>query len=105
MAQCIPMAVAAKERITRLAYSHAQGTLHAIRLDSPGVGEAAAAVLQTACDDPAFRGWLSLDQETATLHTPEVQAAFDLLYGSLDEVSRIAGVRMPSSMDPQYPYG
>ena len=33
----IPLAVAAKERITRPAYSHAQGTLHAIRPYSPGV--------------------------------------------------------------------
>ena len=41
----IPLAVADKERTTRLAYSHAQGRLHAIRPDSPGVRESAAAVL------------------------------------------------------------
>ena len=41
----IPLAVAAKQRITQLAYSHAQGRLHAIRPDSTGVREAAAAVL------------------------------------------------------------
>ena len=41
----IPLAVACKERITGMAYSHAQGRLHAIRPDSPGVREAAAAVL------------------------------------------------------------
>ena len=40
----IPLAVAGKERVTRMAYSHAQGRLHAIRPDSPGVREAAAAV-------------------------------------------------------------
>ena len=41
----IPLAVAEKERITRMAYSHAQGRLHAIRPDSLGVREAAAAGL------------------------------------------------------------
>ena len=41
----IPLAVAGNERITRMAYSHAHGRLHAIRPDSPGVREAAAAVL------------------------------------------------------------
>ena len=47
----LPLAVAGKERVTRMAYSHAQGRLHAIRPDSPGVREAAAAVLQKACGD------------------------------------------------------
>ena len=47
----IPLLVAAKERITRLAYSHAQGMLHAIRPDSPGFRTAAAAVLRKACED------------------------------------------------------
>ena len=37
--------------------------------------------------------------------TSEVQAVFDLLYAFLDDVSRVTGVRMPSCMDPQYPYG
>ena len=37
--------------------------------------------------------------------TPEVQAVFDLLYAFRDDVSKVIGVRMPSSMDPQYPYG
>ena len=69
----IPLAVAAKERITRLVYLHAQGRLHAIRSDSPGVREAATAVLQRACDDRALKGWLSSDQGTATMGTPEVQ--------------------------------
>ena len=32
----IPLAVAGKERVTRMAYSHARGRLHAIRPDSPG---------------------------------------------------------------------
>ena len=41
----IPLAVAGKERFTKMAYSHAQGRLHAIRPDSPGVREAAAAML------------------------------------------------------------
>ena len=30
---------------------------------------------------------------------------FDLLYAFRDEVSRVTGVRMPSGMDSQYPYG
>ena len=55
----IPLAVDAKKRITWLAYSHAQGRLHAIRPDSAGVREAAAAMLRKACDDEALRGWLS----------------------------------------------
>ena len=41
----VPLALDDKERITRLAYLHAQGRLHAIRPDSPRVREAAAAVL------------------------------------------------------------
>ena len=101
----IPQAVAGKEWVTRMAYSHAQGRLHAIRPDSPGVREAAAAVLQKACVDPTLQAWLSSDQGTATMGTSEVQAVFDLLYASCDDVSRITGVRMPSGMDPQYPYG
>ena len=101
----IPLAVFAKERITRLAYSHAQGKLHAIRPDSPRVREAAAAVLRKGCEDGALRGWLSSDQDTATMGTPWVQAVFDLLYAFRDEVSRVTRVRMPSGMDPQYPYG
>ena len=47
----IPLAVAGKERVPRMAYSHAQGRLHAICPDSPGGREAAAAVLQKACGD------------------------------------------------------
>ena len=34
---------------------------------------------------------------------PEVQVVFDLLY-TFREVSRVKGVRMPSGMDPQYPF-
>ena len=34
----------------------------------------------------------------------KVQAVFDLLYAFRDDVSRVTGVRMPSGMDPQYPY-
>ena len=100
-----PLAVAAKERITRLAYSHTEGRLHAIRPDTPGVRDAAPAVVRKAFDDPALRGWLSSDQDTATMGASEVQAVFDLLYAFRDEVSRVTGVRMPSGMDPQYPYG
>ena len=59
----IPLVVAAKERITRLAYSHAQGRLHAICSHSPGVPGAAAAVLQRACDDPTLQEWLSSDRD------------------------------------------
>ena len=62
-------------------------------------------MLQRACDDPALRGWLSSDQDTATMGTPEVQAVFDLLYAFRDKVLRVTGVHMPSGMDPQYPYG
>ena len=101
----IPLAVADKKRITRVAYSHAQGRLHAIRPDSPGVRELAAAVLQKACEDRTLRAWLSLDQDTATMGTPEVQAVFELLYAFRNDVSMVTGVRMPSGMDPQYPYG
>ena len=86
-------------------YSHAQGRLHAIRPDSPGVREAAAAVLQKACGDRRLQAWLSSDQDTATMGTSEVQAVFDLLYAFRDDVSRVTGVRMPSGVDPQYPYG
>ena len=97
--------VAAKERITRLAYSHAQGQLHAIRPDSPGIREAAAAVLRKACEDRVLQVWLSSDENTATMGTPEVQAVFDVLYAFREDVSRVMGVRMPPGMDPQYPYG
>ena len=99
----IPLAVAGKERVTRMAYSHAQGRLHAIRPNSPGVREAAAVVLQKACEDRTLRAWLSSDQNNATMGTSEVQAFFDLLYAFGDDVSRVTGVRMPSGMDPQYP--
>ena len=54
----IPLAVAGKGRVTRIAYSLAQGRLHAIRPDSPGVSEAAAAVLQKACGDQRLGAWL-----------------------------------------------
>ena len=57
----IPLAVASKERVTRMAYSHAQGRPHAIRPDSPGVREAAAVVLRKACEDRQLRAWLSSD--------------------------------------------
>ena len=101
----IPLAVAGKDRVTMMAYSHARGRLHAIRPDSPGVREAAAAVLQKACDDRTLREWLSSDQDTATMGTSEVQAVFDLFYAFRDDVSMVTGLRMPSGMDPQYPYG
>ena len=101
----IPLAVAGKERVTRMAYSHAQGRLHAIRPDSPGVREVAAVVLQKACKDRQLRAWLSSDQDTATMGTPEVLAVFDLLYAFRDDLSTVTGVPMPSGMDPQYPYG
>ena len=101
----IPLAVASKERVTRMAYSHAQGRLQDIRPDSPGVREAAVAVLQKACGDRRLQAWLSSDQDTATMGTSEVQAVFDLLYAFRDDVSRVTGVRMPSGVDPQYPYG
>ena len=44
-----------------MAYSHTQGRLHAIRPDSPGILEAAAVVLQKACEDRQLRAWLSSD--------------------------------------------
>ena len=94
----IPLAVAGKERATRLAYSHAQGRLHAIRPDSPGVREASAAVLQKACEDRTMRAWLSSDQDTATMGTSEVQPVFDLPYAFPDDVSMVMGVRMPSGI-------
>ena len=98
----ILLAVAGKERVTRMAYSHPQGRLHAIRPDSPGVHEAAAVVLQKACKDWQLQVWLSSDQDTATMDTSEVQAVFDVLYAFRDGVSRVTRVRMPSGMDPQY---
>ena len=101
----LPLAVAGKERVTRMAYLHAQGRLHAIRPDSPGVREAAAAALQKASGDRRLQAWLSSDQDTATMGTSEVQAVFDLLYAFRDDASRVTGVRMPSGVDPQYPYG
>ena len=101
----IPVAVDAKERITCLAYSPAKGRLHPILLDSPGVHEAAAAVLQRASDDPALSGWLSSDQDTATMDTPEVQEVFEPALRLPWQVSRVTGVRMPSGMDSQYPHG
>ena len=91
----IPLAVATKETMTRLAYSHAQGRIYAMRADLSGVREAAAAVVQQACDDPALREWLSSDQDTATTGTPEVRAVFHVLYAFRDEVSQMTGVRMP----------
>ena len=101
----IPLAVASKERVTWMAYSHAQGKLHAIRPDSPGVREAAAAVLQKACEDWTLRAWFSSDKDTATMGTSGVQTVFDLLCAFRDVVSRVTGECMPSGMDPQYPYG
>ena len=101
----LPLAVAGKEMVTRMAYSHAQGRLHAIRPDSPGVREAAGAVLQKARGDQRLQAWLSSDQDTATMGTSEVQAVFDLLYAFCDDVFRVTGVRMLSGVDPQYPYG
>ena len=87
-----------------MAYSHARGRLHAIRPDSPGVREAAAAVLQKACGDRRLRAWLLLEQDTATIGTSEVQAVFDLLYAFRDDVLRVTGVCMPSGMGQQYAY-
>ena len=75
----IPVAVATKERITRLAYSHAQGRLHAIRSDSPGVREAAEAVLQRAYDDPTLREWLS--------SVPDLQLRWAAIRGAINVVS------------------
>ena len=37
--------------------------------------------------------------------TLEVQAVFDPLYAFRDDVSGVTGGRMPSGVDPQYPYG
>ena len=88
-----------------MAYSHAQDRLHAIRPDSPGVREVAAAVLQKAFGDRRLQAWLSSDQDTATMGTSQVQAVFDLLYVFRNDVSRVTAVRMPSGVDPQYPYG
>ena len=94
----ILLPVAGKERVTRMGYSHAQGRLHAIRPDSLEVREAAAVVLQKACEDGQLWAWLSSDQDTATMGTSEMRAV-------VDDVSRVTGVRMPSGIDPQYPYG
>ena len=33
-----------------------------------------------------------------------MQAVLDLLYAFRDDVSRVTEVRMPSGVDPQYPY-
>ena len=98
----ILLAVAGKERVTRMGYLHAQGRLHAIRPDSPGVRQAAAAVLQNTCDEQTLQVCLSTDQDTATMGTSEVQAVFNLLYAFRHDVSRVTGVRMPSGYDPQH---
>ena len=97
----LPLAVARKERVTRMAYSHAQGKVHTIRPDSPGVREAAAAVLQKACGDRRLQAWLSSDQDIATMGTSVVQAVFDLLYAFCDDVSRVTGV--PIGRGPAVP--
>ena len=76
----IPLAVAAEDSITRLAYSHAQDRLHARRSDSPGTQEVAAAVVQRDCDDPTLQNWLSSERDEASMDTPAVQFVFDLLY-------------------------
>ena len=39
------------------------------------------------------------------MSTLEIEAVFGVLYAFRDEVSRVTGVRMPSGMDPQDPYG
>ena len=101
----IPPAVAAKERITCLASSHAQGKLHTIRSDSPGVPEAAAAMLQRACDDPTLLGWLSSDRDEATMGTPAVQAVFDLLYPSVMRCRGSQGCACPQAWPPSTPMG
>ena len=54
----ILLEVAAKERHTCMAFLHAQGTLPARQSDSPGVQEAAAAVLQRARNNPSPQEWL-----------------------------------------------
>ena len=95
---------AAKERIACMAYSHAQGRLHAIHLDLRGVGKAAADVLQRACGDPAPKAWLFSYQDRTIMDTLPLQAVFDPLYSFHDDVSRVTRVRMPSRVDPQYPY-
>ena len=91
-----PRAVVGKERVTRMAYWHAQGRLHAIRPDSPGWRGGGGGTVE---------GVRGLDAATATMGTSKVQVVFDLLYAFRDDVSRVTGVRMPSGMDPQYPYG
>ena len=100
----IPLAVAAKERITSLAIAGSR-QVHAIHPDSPGVRATAVAAPRKASEDRALRGWLSSDQDIATMGTPEVQAVFDLLYAFRNEVSRVTGRRIPSGVDPHYPYG
>ena len=62
-------------------------------------------MLQRACYDTALREWRWLDHDTATMGSLEVQPVFNVPYAFRDEVSRVTGVRMPSDMDPQYPYG
>ena len=65
---------------------------------------AAADVLQ-ACDDPTLKTWLSSDRDGGTMDTLAVLAIFDLLCAFCDGVSRVTGMRMPSGVDPQHPYG
>ena len=58
-----------------------------------------------AYDDWALKGWLSSDEDTATMGALEVQVVFDMLYAFGVKVSRATGVRMPLGLAPQYPYG
>ena len=79
-----------------MAYSHAQGQLHEICSDSPGVQKAADDVLQRACDDLSLSAWLSSD-------TPAVQVVVDLLDAFCDDVSHATGVRRPPLVHARRP--
>ena len=101
----IPLAVAGKERFTRMAYSHAQGRLHAIRPESPGfvrrrrrscrrparIGRCGSGSRQTRTLPPWARRRC---KRSSTCSTPSAMTC-----------PGVTGVRMTSGMDPQYPYG
>ena len=61
----IPVAVAAKDRVLKQAYSHSRGHLNDIRPDCPGMSKVAAEALERTCGNlllrEAFkdRTWLS----------------------------------------------
>ena len=100
----IPLAVAAKELVTHMAYSHAQGRLHDIQPHSPRVRNATADVMQQAGDHPTIRAWLLSTQDGTNMDALAVHIVLGVLYAFQDRVSRVM-MKRPSGIDQWYPYG